>query len=58
MAHQCQAMADLFELLRYGVKSLLVLPDLKLEEPKLIHPSAMTPYLLLPSIFISCLWDQ
>jgi hypothetical protein len=57
MAHQCQAMADLFaELLRYGVKSL-VLPDLKLEEPKLTHLSAMTPYLMLPSIFISCLCD-
>jgi hypothetical protein len=52
-AHQFQVMTH-FELLGYGVKSLLALPDLKLE-PKLTHLSAMTPYLLLPSSFISCL---
>jgi hypothetical protein len=40
----------------YGDKSL-VLPDLKLES-KLTHLSVMTPYLLLPNRFISCLWDQ
>jgi hypothetical protein len=38
----------------YGVKNL-VLPDLKLEEPKLTHISAMTQNLLMPNSSISYL---